>query len=267
MRAAIPPEGLLHLPFARSSAHDDDMNEQVGSMAIEDPKGLAAFVKLQRGQLRWKRGLLASMAGVSLSTIERVERGEVVRPDSLEQIAEALGQERDAFTRPRARLSEAEQQAWLERCLGFLKTHVPVKVARLSHERQLRALSSTQFVVFDSDLGEVALDDLAELREWLDLTGFIRGTAEGTFSPPPERGFRMRSLYADVFAHVREMERRHNAVCLVGTYLAETDLPLVPEAKIGVLGLRSRKSNPAAGKIDVLFAERRIAREAIAWDA
>jgi len=49
--------------------------------------------------------------------------------------------------------------------------------------------------------------------------------------------------------------------------MADTDLPLLPEAEIGVLALRSKERNPAAAKIDVLFAERRIAREAIAWDS
>jgi transcriptional regulator with XRE-family HTH domain len=243
------------------------MSNRFGNMAEEDPKGLGAYVKLQRGHLRWKRELLASMAGISLSTVERVERGDPVRPAALERIALALGLDSDTFTRPRMQLTEVEQQAWLERSFGWLKTHVPVKVAQLRHERQLRSLSATQFVVFDSDLGSAAADDLAELREWLDFTGFIRGTADGTFSPPPEPGFRMRSLYADVFEHVRNMERRHRAVCLVGTYMADTDLPLLPEAEIGVLALRSKERNPAAAKIDVLFAERRIVREAIAWDS
>lgn len=147
--------------------------------------------------------------------------------------------------------------------MGWLTTHVPVKLAPLRHERQLRALSSTQFVVLDSDLGDAVGDDLAELREWLDLTAFVRATADGIVSPPPERGFRMRSPHADVFEHARDMKRRHRAVCLVGTYMAQTDMPLMPEADIGVLALRSREANPAAGKINVLFAERRIAKEAI----
>jgi len=243
------------------------MSNRVGSMAKEDPKGLGAYVKLQRGQLRWKRDLLASMAGVSLSTVERVERGDPVRPAALDRIAVALGLDNDAFTRPRMQLTEPEQQAWLELSFSWLKTHVPVKVAQLRHERQLRSLSATQFVVFDSDLGSSAAADLAELREWLDLTGFIRGTADGTFSPRPEPGFRMRNLYADVLEHARDMERRHRAVCLVGTYIADTDLPLLPEAEIGVLALRSRERNPAAAKIDMLFAERSIARGDIAWDS
>jgi hypothetical protein len=57
---------------------------EAGSWAFwpdhEDPKWLAVFVKLKHGQLRWKRGLLASIAGVTLSTIER---GDAVRPVSV----------------------------------------------------------------------------------------------------------------------------------------------------------------------------------------
>ena len=74
-------------------------------------------------------------------------------------------------------------------------------------------------------------------------------------------------LYRDIFGHVRAMEARHRAVCLVGTYVAETELPSLPGAEVGVLALRSRDLNPAAGKIDVLFAECRIARGSIAWHA
>lgn len=141
-----------------------------------------------------------------------------------------------------------------------------MKVAPLRNEAQLRSLAETQFVVFDSDLGEAAADDLGELREWLDLAGFIRGTTDGTISPPPERGFRMRTLYADILAHVRQLERRHCAVCLVGSYAAETDIEYLTEAQVSVLALRSKVNNPAAIKVDTLFAERRINHGSIAWD-
>lgn len=239
---------------------------QINSMAIADRTGLAAYVRFQREQLKWKRDLLASMAGVSLSTIERIERAEPVRSAALQSVAGALGLERDTFTRPRPELSEREQADWMDRMRIWLETHVPVKVAPLRNEAQLRSLAETQFVVFDSDLGEAAADDLGELREWLDLAGFIRGTVDGTISPPPERGFRMRTLYADIFAHVREMERRHDAVCLVGSYAAETDIEYLTDAQVGVLALRSKVNNPAAIKVDTLFAERRINRRSVAWD-
>ncbi len=239
---------------------------QMNSMADADRIGLAAYVKFQREQLKWKRGLLASMAGVSLSTVERIERGEPVRPDTLQSVAGALGLERAAFTRPRPELDEQQQAEWLDRLRTWLETHVPVKVAPLRNEAQLRSLAESQFVVFDSDLGEAAAEDLGELREWLDLAGFIRGTMDGTISPPPERGFRLRTLYADIFAHVQEMERRHGAVCLVGSYAAETDFRHLPEAQVGVLALRSKLNNPAAIKIDTLFADRRIDRGSVAWD-
>lgn len=243
------------------------MSDANGGMAADDPKGLAAYVRLQRGQLRWKQGLLASRAGVSLSTVQRVERGDAVGTAALAGIAGALGLDPDAFTRSRAPLTEEEQRDWFRRNFGWLEERVPVKVARLVRQPQLRALAATQFVVFDSDLGPVVAEDLGELREWLDLAGFLRGSAEGVFSPPPDRGVRMRTLYRDIFEHVRTIETRHRAVCLVGTYVAETDLPLMPSADVGVLALRSRELNPAAGKIDVLLAERRIARGSIAWDA
>lgn len=241
------------------------MSMQMNSMAEADRTGLAAYVKLQRKQLKWKREVLASMAGVSLSTIERIERGEQVRPAALQSVACALGLERDAFTRPRPELDERQQAEWLDHMRTWLETHVPVKVAPLRNEAQLRSLAETQFVVFDSDLGEAAADDLGELREWIDLAGFIRCTVDGTIAPQPERGFRMRTLYADIFAHVREMERRHVAVCLVGSYMAETDLRHLPEAQVGVLALRSRVNNPAAIKVDTLFANRRIDLGSVAW--
>lgn len=91
------------------------MSMKMNSMAEADRAGLAAYVKLQRGQLKWKRELLASMAGVSLSTIERIERGEVVRPAALQSVAVALGLQPDAFTRPRAELDERQQAEWLDR--------------------------------------------------------------------------------------------------------------------------------------------------------
>ncbi|MEG3168178.1 XRE family transcriptional regulator [Sphingomonas sp. LB3N6] len=248
------------------------MSMQVNSVAIADRTGLAAYVKFQREQLKWKRELLAPMAGVSLSTIDRIERiervecGEPVRPAAPQSVAGALGLERDAFTRPRPELNEREQADWLDRMRIWLETHVPVKVALLRNEAQLRSLAETQFVVFDGDLGEAAADDLGELRDCLDLAGFILGTVDGTISPPPERGFRMRTLYADIFAHVLEMERRHEAVCLVGTYTAETDIEYLSKAHVGVLALRSKRYNPAAIKGDTLFAERRIDRGSVAWD-
>lgn len=101
-----------------------------------------------------------------------------------------------------------------------------------------------QFVVFDSDLGSDAAGNLAKLREWLDLTGFIRGTADGTFAPPSEPGFRMRSLYADVFEHVCGMERRHRAVCLIGTYMADIDLPLCRRPRLVCWRLDQRSVSP-----------------------
>ncbi len=69
--------------------------------------------------------MLASMAGVSLSTIERVERGEQVRAGSLEKIALALGQEQHAFTRHRRQLSDDEMVAHMTECFVIFKDKIP----------------------------------------------------------------------------------------------------------------------------------------------
>lgn len=56
------------------------------------------------------------------------------------------------------------------------------------------------------------------------------------------------------------------AVCLVGTYTAETDNPRFGDAEIAVLALRSKDRNPAAAKIDTLWAERKMLWSAVSRD-
>ena len=64
-------------------------------------ESIAFYVLVQRGFWGWKQEALAAMTGVSLSTVERVERGEVVASESLNRIAVALRQPPGAFTTPR----------------------------------------------------------------------------------------------------------------------------------------------------------------------
>ena len=47
---------------------------------------VAFFVRLQRGMMGWKQETLADFARVSLSTIERIERGEGVSAESLDAL-------------------------------------------------------------------------------------------------------------------------------------------------------------------------------------
>lgn len=222
------------------------------------PDSIAFFVRMQRGLWRWKQPTLAAMSGVSLATVQRIERGETVSTENLSKVAVALGFAADYLTAPRHKLPEDEAIRTLENSLAWMKGKVEVSVAPLHTEKQLRALSSTDMIVLDSDLEGEAADDLAELREWLDLISFMRCCNSGLIAPKPDRSFRIRELYDDLFRCLKEVHRRHQCVCLVGTYTAQTDAPKIPMATVAVMALRSKVRNPAAAKLGVLWCEQRI---------
>ena len=69
----------------------EEMAEQ-GVACVPPPKVIADFVRWSRQVLQWKKETLASFASVSLSTVERIERGERVSSESLDRVAAALKQ-------------------------------------------------------------------------------------------------------------------------------------------------------------------------------
>ena len=224
---------------------------------VLDGAAIANFVKLQRLFFRWKQQTLASEARVSLATVQRVESGVRVRPAQLRKIAVALRQSEDEFLRPRVRPTAEEAAANLVEMFAWTEGRVPVAVAPFRSEPQLKAMLATHSLLFQSDLGPGAADDLAELREWLDLASFVQAERLGLIGRKPERDFRVRSLWRDVLACVERIERTHAAAILTGTYEAESTHDGGPIA-IALLAVRSRRSNPAAGTIPVLWADARI---------
>ena len=227
--------------------------DEAASPRMPPLETIAGFIKLQRLFYSWKQDTLAAMAGVSLSTLQRVERGEPVRRASLEKLALALQQPMDAFTAPRVPLTDEAASALLAENLAWTEGLIPVDVARLRYETQLRQLADTEVALIASDLSEEADEEIDDLREWLDLTSFIRAE-DGSLLPARERSFRLRRFYKDVFQAVDELERRHKAVCLAGTYEANSSVP-GETVHVGVIAIRSRERNPACGNITRLLAE------------
>lgn len=223
---------------------------------------VAFFVKVQRGHWRWKQPTLAAMAGVSLSTIQRVERGEPVCSDSLSKIAVALGFPAEYLTAPRKKLSEEEALRSLVESVAWMDGMMEVPVAPLGTERQVREIASTDMIVIGNDLGEDVTADMEELREWLDLISFVRCRQSGFITPKPERTFRIRDLYSDLFKHLEGMQAHHKAVCLVGTYVAETDSLDMPTATVAVISLRSKIRNPAAAEIATAWCDQKVSWKA-----
>jgi len=255
-------EGRFGLLFARWRWHITFMATANKRPSVPSRETIANFVRLQRHIYGWKQQALASKAGVSLSTIERVERAEPVRPESLEKLASALSQRPGAFTEPRVRLSKEEAiKALLDMALPFI-VNTPVEVAPLRTERQIRQLSRCDIAITTTDV-EASDSDLDTVREWLDLAGFVRAQDGATNLPKRERAFPMRKLYKDVLEYVTEVERRHRAVCLVGDYQAKGNLPSFETTTVGVIALRSRDHNPAADTIRRLYAPPTVDTRAI----
>lgn len=239
-----------------------DSNPDHAAARRPPPDVVSAFVRVQRSMMGWKQNTLAALAGVSLSTVQRVERAEAVSDELLDRVAVALRQRPGAFTTPRVPHSPdvtaqlvADSLSWIDEC-------VPVDVAPLRKEAQLRALAKTEIVIIQSDLGETADADIAELREWLDLLGFVKAEIDGVFSNIREPAPKLRRLYGDVCRFVEQLERDHRAVCLVGTYRGPSNLQPGRIIDAGVVAIRSRAANPAASRIKKLLAPIEIDAEA-----
>lgn len=226
---------------------------------------IANFVKLQRKIYGWKQDMLAAEAGVSLATVSRVERGLKVRDAQLRKIASALGKSEDEFLRARVRPSPEEAGANFAEMFAWIEGRLPVSVAPFRTELQLRTMLASFSLLFDSDLDAAAVDDVAELREWLDLACFVQAERKGVIGPKPPRDFRVRPLWRDVLDCVERLERTHAAVVLTGTYIAEPMAGGEP-ITISILAIRSRRRNPAATTITTLWADAKVDERQILAD-
>lgn len=231
-----------------------------GIAGVPAPATIAFFVRLQRGMMGWKKETLAGFARVSLSTIERIERGQAVSAESLDRVAEALRQPPGAFTAPR--IPSTSEEAWrrLEESAALFAETVAMAVRPLRGHRQIAELARAHLVIVDGGrLGDVYDDDLDTLREWLDLTSFVLATEDKdsivqTDADPVKR----RKLYDDVLGCVREIERRGHAVALAGTYQIDTGNAAMPKATAALVGFFPKLTDPAAINRQTLFAPARM---------
>lgn len=239
---------------------------QAGIPGLPPPKFLAEFVKFQRGMRQWKQDTLASFAGVSLTTIERIERAETVSRESLDRVAVALGYKEGDFTEPRVPLSQEEAAQKLIDGLSPFTDRVQVPVRALRTQPQASALARCHYYLVDgTQLGETYQNDIANLREWLDLTAFILGQ-EKKPSFGRERPAHRRELYAKILETTQDIERRAYAVALCGTYIAKTNLALMPTVEVALIAFFPKLTDPGAVKRKILFAPDMIDAHA-AWQA
>ncbi len=170
---------------------------------------VAFFVRWSRGLKNWKVSTLADYAGVSVSTVERVERGEKVSAENLDRIAVALGYETGKLHAPRIPLGADKATEDLIETYGYLEQ---VSVVPLKTQKAIRdAAKCAGILVHKHAVPEVHDDGIANLVEWIDLAGFILSENVERDGQEPKR----RRLYRDIQDHVTEMERQGLTV-LVG---------------------------------------------------
>lgn len=127
---------LLALLFAEQCGQNCVMTiSDSDNTFIMDGAAIANFVKLQRTFFQWKQETLASIAGVSLATVQRVEQGVRVRPAQLRKLAVALGQPEDVFLKERVRPTPAEAEENLANMFSWTEGRLPVSVAPFKTER------------------------------------------------------------------------------------------------------------------------------------
>jgi transcriptional regulator with XRE-family HTH domain len=192
---------------------------------------------------------LADFSRVSVSTVERVERGERVSEEFLDQIAQALGYEVGAFHAPRIPLSAAKVAEDMVDAYGNLER---VPVSPLKTQRAVReAMSCQAFLVHRPQVPEVYDQDITNLVEWLDFASFTLSEdvqIEREELPP------RRKLYGSILACANELERRGLTV-LTGVMLAPQ--PNMPDWKVAIISITPKLTDPGAIKRDHVFVDRR----------
>lgn len=235
-----------------------------------DPNLIAFCVAYSREMKQMSIQALASVAGVSLSSVERIERGEHVSDDTLRKVAVAVNQDEDAFIAERLPCSEEEaEQALLASWVEPFKGMTMVSVAPFTKQLQVRSLSrSDGIIVHSAHLHEDAQSLVENLREWLDLASFIRATQEIDILNTGKSFTRMRELNRDVLAAVREIERVGCATALTGFYDAEglyvsptTATSTSMAIKAALVAFFPKATDPCAIKRQILWAPRKLVFE------
>lgn len=215
------------------------------SRPSRDP--LAMLVRMGRSMRGWKAQTLADFANVSISSVERIERGESVSDATLERVGVALGYKPGDFTSERIPLTKEETYASIARDWGGL---VAVRVAPLSKEAQIRELSSCDAMLkIGRGFSDEACTRLDQLAEWIDFVGFVR--SDVTPSDGPKR---MRELYQSALERT-QLLRREGMNVLAGVW--PDARPDIPAFKYAILAISPRALDPGAARRSHILLDRR----------
>lgn len=127
--------------------------------------GVANF----RKQLGLKQLALASEAGVTERTIQRIEAGHKVDDDTLRRVSKALQLSENAFFGPRYIPTEEEA---IKDATQFLEDHSLVELKPVLTSRDVVAIiSCNAWWVDDSQVADELLPRTAAIKEWIEDLG------------------------------------------------------------------------------------------------
>jgi len=165
---------------------------------------IAFFVIMGRKARALKQSALADLARVSLSTLERIERGETVSAEALERVTAALGMPADYFTAPRLPRPHGEM---VEDFSREPSNPVLIKVAPLRNQAQLRALTACEtLLMVPSGDEDSTVEAMRSLAEWIDFLAFVLNEHKIFKDRKPSRD--RRAAYRSVLDHVAALQAR-----------------------------------------------------------
>lgn len=205
-----------------------------GTPAVPPPEVVGVVVRSERTLLGWKVAALASLAGVSVSTVERIERGEKISDEALDRVAQAFGHEPGYYTWERKPIPM--EDAVTDTAAVLAKT-IPVRVRPLKGERAVREIRACQgFMIHHARVDARFAGEIELLRDWCEWAGQLSNA-------PRSRGRRPRYFR---LLQVIEALRSNGLDLMAGT---------IPPEQTGVLGwnvavicVTRRGSDPGASK-------------------
>lgn len=219
---------------------------------------VAEGVRYQRNIRNWKQTTLASIAGVSLSSVQRIEREQPVSNDVLAKIERALGLADGVFSARRRLPTMEELKTWLEneRRNGAEYVRVPVRPIQ-SQGQVARILRCRAMVTNEEHLEENARDSVKLLRSLIDFCGLNVVLEESKLAPlPGEQPVKRRAYYKTLLSLVGDIRAMHKVAVLSGIYRARTNLAHAPIVDTALFGFYPLAKFPGIIKRQELFAPR-----------
>lgn len=217
------------------------------------PEEIAQIVRSWRKTiLCWKQETLAELASVSLSVIERIERGVKVSRNSYRRVAGALGFQDDDFTRIRRIPTTAEAtSSFREQFQDYVE--VPVQPVRT--QPQIASLLDAYGILLDDRFCDSSVqEEVAVLKEYFEDCSWIMGMEKDPQVQTSSKKVRRRQVYRALLSQIRNIEKQgYTAVCTV--YNAEFEDLSIP---IGVVSFSPRSSDPGATKRRSVLVPRSI---------